>query len=208
MSKRAQRGEAEERFVAVYPDEHSARRAAEAARARGAGEIAIDDPTDEVRAVLGEQREAISKAWIGPSVGAYTPEMVRQVPWWTALGALVGLLVALPLGMIEMGGMSQIGRFAIAGLCGATAGGTIGFLAGGFAASRRQTHAPLAGEHGTVVGLTAGGDGPVKALSDERPLRVDRVVGMQATDTVTSGQRSLEPEGHAWDIPDSDDPDN
>jgi hypothetical protein len=209
MANRLEPHDAEERYVAVYPDEASAQRAVEAARTRGATEIAVDDPTDEVRAVLGEQREEVSKAWVGPSIGAYSPEMVRQVPWWTAIGALAGLILSLPFGMVEMGGVSQAGRFAIAALCGATAGGTIGFLAGGFAVSRRRTHTPLAGEHGTVVGLNArDGQGPVEALTTERPLRVDRLEGMQATDTVTSGQRTLEPKGHAWDIPKDDDPDN
>ena len=211
MSERQpRRNETDERYVAVYPDDGSAQRAAEGARARGAGDVAVNDPTDEVRAMLGEQREEMSKSWVGPSVGAYTPEMVRQVPLWTAVGSIVGLIVALPLGMIEMGGVSQIGRFVIAGICGAVAGGTIGFLYGGFVASRRRTHAPLAGEAGTTVGMSAaGGEGALEALAAERPLRIDRVVGMQAEDTLSSGGRRIdELETSSWKMPESDDPES
>lgn len=179
-------GETPERVIAVYPDEPTARRAAEQAEAKGA-DVAVGDRQDEIRSMVGEMREEISESWVGPSVGLYTPEMARRVPFWTAICALGGAILAFPFGFIEAGGLSVAGRLAIAAICGAVAGGTIGFLVGGFLASRRQTYARMAGERGVVVG-TPDGDPHVAESLAEDAVRVDRFAGDQAVEAISGEQ--------------------
>jgi hypothetical protein len=177
------------RVVAVFPDDASARRAAERAEARGARDIAINDHDDEVRALVGEMREEIAESWGGPSVGLYTPEMARKTPGYTAAAALAGAILALPLGFIDAD-ISLGLRLVIAAICGAVAGGTIGFLVGGFIAARRRTNEPLAEERGTVVGLWADNAEAVEVLRASGAIRIDVLLGEEPVDTVASAEAS------------------
>lgn len=180
---------ANERIVAVFPDEAVAERAAAEARNRGARDVAINNPNDDVRALVGEMREETSESWAGPSVGIYTPEMARHIPGPTAAFALAGALLALPLAFLDFGDVSLIGRVVIALFSGAVAGGTIGFLVGGFLGARRRANRDLAEERGVVVGIQGGNPAAAEALIEAGPMRVDRLVHQVPLDTVTSHEK-------------------
>jgi hypothetical protein len=175
-----------ERIVAVFPDEAAAEQAAAEARNRGARDVAIDDPNDDVKALMGEMREETSESWAGPSVAIYTPEMARHIPGPTIAFALAGAVLALPLAFIDFGDVSVIGRIIIAVFAGLVGGGTIGFLAGGFLGARRRANLDLAEERGVVVGIGGGNAAAADALIEAGPMRVDRLVHQVPVDTVTS----------------------
>lgn len=175
-----------ERIVAVFRDEAAAERAAERARRSGARDVAVNDPEDDVRAMIGEMREETAQSWAGPAVGLSTPEMARHIPGPAVAGALLGMLVALPMAFLVGGDLSLMARLILAGICGAIGGGTIGFLAGGFLGARRRANMDLAEERGVVVGIQGGNPAAVRALSGAGAMRVDRLVGTQPIDTVTS----------------------
>lgn len=179
-----------ERIVAVFPDEAAAERAAAEARRRGGRDVAVDDPNDDVKALMGEMREETSESWAGPSVAIYTPEMARHIPGPTAAFALAGAVLALPLALIDFGDVSVIGRVVIAVFAGLVGGGTIGFLAGGFLGARRRANRDLAEERGVVVGIQGGNAAAVEALVEAGPMRVDRLVSQVPVDTVTSHEEA------------------
>lgn len=175
-----------ERIVAVFPDEATAERAAAAARNRGATNVAVADPNDDVKALMGEMREETSESWAGPSVAIYTPEMARHIPGPTLAFAIAGAILALPLAFIDFGDVSVTGRIVIAVFAGLVGGGTIGFLAGGFLGARRRANRDLAEERGVVVGIQGGNAAAAEALVAAGPMRMDRLVHQVPVDTVTS----------------------
>jgi hypothetical protein len=176
----------EERVVAVFPDEATAEKAADRARRSGGRDVAVNDPKDDMRALVGEMREETAESWAGPSVAIYTPEMARHIPGPTAAFALGGALLALPMAFLVDGGVSLVARLILAAVCGAIGGGTIGFLLGGFLGARRRATLDLAEERGVVVGVQGGNRAAVRALANAGAMRVDRVRGNQPIDTVTS----------------------
>ncbi|HEU5447843.1 MAG TPA: hypothetical protein VFW57_02430, partial [Acidimicrobiia bacterium] len=121
-----------ERIVAVFPDEAAAERAAAEARNRGGRNVAVNDPNDDVKALMGEMREETSESWAGP----VTPEMARHIPGPTAGFALAGALLAVPVAFLDFG----VGRVILCAFSGAVAGGLIGFLLGGFIGARRRAN--------------------------------------------------------------------
>jgi len=175
-----------ERIVAVFPNEGAAEQAAAEARGRGAKNVAINDPNDEFTALAGEMREETSESWAGPSVGLYTPEMARHIPGPTAVFAIVGALLALPLAFLDFGAA----RVILCAFSGAVAGGLIGFLVGGFLGARRRANRELAQERGVVVGVAGGNPAATEALVEAGPMRVDRVIGQEPVDTVASHEEA------------------
>jgi len=178
----------EERIVAVFRDQATAERAADQARNRGAQNVTVGGHNDEVRALVGEMREETSEAWAGPSVAIYSAEMARHIPGPTVAAALIGAIVALPFGFIEWGSVTLIGRLVLAACSGAIGGGTIGFLLGGFLGARRRANLELAEERGVVVGMQGGKPEATAELVNAGAIRVDRMLGQQPIDTVTSGE--------------------
>lgn len=179
-----------ERVVGVYPDEQAAEEAAEAARAAGARDVQVGGRDDEVAALRAEMREEGAEAWAGPSVGIYTPEMARSVPVWTAVAALVGAVVALPLGFIEAGDVSLTTRLVVAAFAGAVTGGTIGFIVGGgFFEPRRKAESDLAAERGVVVGAEEDTGTVAPAVDTGDSIRVDRVTQEGQPETTLDTER-------------------
>jgi hypothetical protein len=174
-----------ERVVAVFPDEATAERAAAEARGRGGRNVAVDDPQDDVKALMGEMREELSESWAGPSIGLFTPEMARHIPGPTAAFALLGALLALPLAFMDFGA----GRVILCAFSGAVAGGLIGFLLGGYLGARRRANLDLAEERGVVVGVQGGNAAAAEALAAAGPIRIDRLVHQVPVDTVTSHEK-------------------
>jgi hypothetical protein len=179
----------DKRVVGVYPDEATAQEAARDAEQAGGRDVRVGAPEDEVSSLLGEMREETEQAWGGPAVGIYTKEMARSVPKWTVLGAVAGAVVALGLNFLGGGDLEIGARLIIAGLVGAVAGGTIGFLiGGGFFDPRRKAASNLAAEKGVVVGATEI-DATDEALAVHRPIREDVVDPEGPVDTVTTEDR-------------------
>jgi len=174
-----------ERVVAVFPDEATAERAAAEARSRGGRNVAVDDPQDDVKALMGEMREELSESWAGPSIGLFTPEMARHIPGPTAAFAILGALLALPLAFMDFGA----GRVILCAFSGAAAGGLIGFLLGGYLGARRRANLDLAEERGVVVGVQGGNAAAAEALVAAGPIRIDRLVHQVPVDTVTSHEK-------------------
>jgi hypothetical protein len=172
--------------VAVFRDRGSAQQAADRARRSGGQHVAVEDPNDDVRALVGEMREETAESWAGPSIAIYTPEMARHIPGPTAAGALIGAVLALPLALVVGGTVSVIGRLILAAFCGAIAGGTIGFLGGGFLGARRRAVRDMAEERGVVVGVQGGNPAAVRALAESGAVRIDRLRGPRPVDTVAS----------------------
>lgn len=176
----------EERVVAVFRDQRAAEQAAERAKSRGALNVTVGGHNDEVRALVGEMREETSESWAGPSIGIYNAEMARHIPGPTVAAAAIGAIVALPFGFIEWGTVTLLGRLVLAAFCGAVAGGTIGFLLGGFLGARRRANLDLAEERGVVVGMQGGNPAATAELVNCGAIRVDRMLGQQPVDTVAS----------------------
>lgn len=197
----------DERVVAVFPDEAAAERAADRARRSGARNVAVNDPNDDVRALVGEMREETAESWAGPSVAIYSPEMARHIPGPTAAFALAGAVLALPMAFLVGGDVSLMARVILAAVCGAIGGGTIGFLGGGFLGARRRATLDLADERGMVVGMQGGNAAAVRALANAGAMRVDRVRGAQPVDTVASHEADT-PSETVMDqpIPEDDEP--
>jgi hypothetical protein len=175
-----------ERIVAVFPDEAAAERAAAEARRRGGVNVAIDDPEDDVKALMGEMREELSESWAGPSIGVFTPEMARHIPGPTLALAFLGALLALPLAFMDFGA----GRVILCAFSGAAAGGLIGFLIGGYLGARRRANIDLADERGVVVGVQGGNPAAAEALVAAGPMRVDRLVHQVPVETLTSHEEA------------------
>lgn len=67
-----------------------------------------------------EQQEEAAQSWL--SFGSVTDAQFKSSVVGMVIGALVGALVFLPLGLFSWGGLAIGWRFAIAALCGALAG--------------------------------------------------------------------------------------
>ncbi|MDQ3943855.1 MAG: hypothetical protein M3357_01605 [Actinomycetota bacterium] len=184
----------EERVVGVFRDEHAAEEAAEAARASGAEEVHVGASGDEVAALRAEMREEAAE--VRP--GFATPEMTWSVPLTTAVAALVGIVVALPLGFLDSGDVPLATRLLIVGFAGAITGVTIGFIfgvivSGGFFGRRRRPKSELAAERGVVVGATESTGQVAPTLGAQDPIRVDKMAPSgQPKETVTPERRTDE----------------
>jgi hypothetical protein len=165
-----------ERVVAVFPDEHAAEEAAQAARAAGAEEVLQGASQDEVTVLQSEMREEAAEA----RPGFFTPQMVRSVPLWTAIAAIVGVVVALPVGFTGTDDVPLATHLLIAACFGGAIGGTIGFffavMAIGFARRRAE---PMAAERGVVVGAEGDAGTAARTLGARNPIRVDKTAPRQ-----------------------------
>ena len=176
------------RLVGVYPDEASAKQAAQAAEAAGAQDVQIGAEADRVAALRGEMREETEHSWGGPSVGLFTEEMARSASLWSVAGGAIGILVALPFAFVGFENLPLVTRLLVAAFSGALFGGTIGFLAaGGFFGRRRKSREELAAEEGVVVGATDTTGRAAEVMADHGPMRLDRIApDGQPEDTVVS----------------------
>jgi hypothetical protein len=176
-------GQPDHKVVGVYRDRDEAEDAARAARQAGAREVSVDAPEDEVTALRGEMREEAENSFMGPgNIGPFTKEMARQGFTGTFAGALVGALLALPVGLAA-DGLPLITRLIIAVCVGATAGALIG---GGFFRVRRDAREPLASEKGVTVGAQ-GPPQAVEAMEAEDPVRIDlTTVEGEPEETITT----------------------
>jgi hypothetical protein len=78
--------------------------------------------TDQRRVLRHEQQEETTQAWYG--LGLLTDAQLKGGLVGIVLGALVGAVLFLPVGLIEWGDLGLGWRLGIAALCGALAGAT------------------------------------------------------------------------------------
>jgi hypothetical protein len=163
------------RLVGVYEDADAARAAAQVARRAGADpdDIRIGERLDRVVSLEGEMREEMDRTVAGPgNVGPFTKEMWRGMHIAIPIGAVVGLLLALPIAAIPFD-FPVWARLLVCGVVGLSVGATVGWVVGGgFGAKRGEE--PLAAEHGITLSVTAT-DHLRELLARTRPVRLDLV---------------------------------
>jgi hypothetical protein len=174
---------AEHNLIGVFRDERGARAAADAAVEAGVerGRIRIADPTDAVGSLRGEMGEEMGNTVAGPgNVGPFTKEATKGIGVTTPVATVAGALLALPLALLPLGGLSLAVRLLIAAAVGAAAGATLGLVVGGGLGAKGPGE-KLAAERGVTLGISfadAGeADRVAQALRRQSPIRLDVVRG-------------------------------
>lgn len=186
----------ERELLVVYPDADGAARAQRALVGAGVAraDVTVDRESDRIASYRMEMHEELARAWIVPQAGiAHTKEGARGFAATAGVGALVGLLAALPLALIPAGDTAYGTRFLVWAVIGVAFGGAVGIVAGPGIASVRPD-AQMAAARGTVLRVRH--DTPeVRRLLDELdPLRMDELT---ADDLPIETLRSEGPTGAA-----------
>jgi hypothetical protein len=175
----------ERRLVAVYDTEDEARNAVRVLERSGVdvAQVRLADDRDHVSSIKGEMRSETVHAVAGPgNVGPLTKEMTGGSLLGLVLGGLVGFLLALPVAIVGIGGLSRVVGGAVVAGVGIVVGATAGSLiAGAFAAKRPEE--PLAAERGTTLAVPLS-EQVQQMLTTTNPRRVDLV----------------EADGHPWSV--------
>lgn len=196
MANRAPRDREQQSLVGVYESEEDAKKAVERARKAGAaeGDVRVGAREDEVVSLQAEMQEEMDQSWVSPQAGfAYTKESAKGLAMLMPLMALVGAVVALPLGLIEFGDIALWVRLLVAALVGATAGATIGLVVGpslGSTSPAKKT----AADRGTVVRVDGGSPELSRTMAEGEPIRLDEVApdDSRVRTIVTEEQRNNE----------------
>jgi hypothetical protein len=188
-------------LIAAFPDEYRARRAAADAETGGIDvrNIRIGNSFDALASIESEMRDELEHT--GAAVTGPVPiEGVRSVVLGTIVGAIAGVVVALPFAAIDFGlGMST--RLLITGAVGLVFGAFLGaFLAGMFGPKRPSE--PLAAARGCMLALP---DTEItrRALLRAAPTRIDVfgaggfLIGSLSTSDAEARGRAKNP--RAWD---------
>ena len=184
--------------IGVFRSPQAARAAADAAGCvvTGTSAARIGEAGDEVASLKAEMRKEMQHTTAGAgNVGPFTMEMAKGLSTGTAVGVLAGALLALPLGFIAWEptlGLAM--RLLIAAVVGAVAGGTVGFMMGGFAA--KGPGAPLAAERGTTVVIDVRTPEEIErvteAMRSHDTIRVDLATAEgDAVSTITTEEEEL-----------------
>lgn len=137
---------------ATFPSRSEADRALR--RLRGEGVDVSVSGADEAAALRSEMRDEVEATVIGPgNVGPFTKGMSRGLARWvpvaTAVGAALGLLIGLLPWPFHRGL-----TITVAVICGAVAGATTGFVAGGSVRPRTEGEGrQFAAERGVTIGV-------------------------------------------------------
>lgn len=166
-------------LVAVFRDEQQAKDAArEVEEVLGrTAQPRIGDREGELLSLKSEMREELDHTMAGPgNIGPFTKEMTKGIVVGVVLGVVVGFVVSVPLGFLPFPDVGLGARLLIAGLVGAFAGSTIGFVDGGGLAAKGPAE-PLAAERGTPVVVDVRTPDEVRrateAFRHHSPIRVD-----------------------------------
>lgn len=162
--------------VAVFEDERTAEAAADAASEALRAAARVGEERDSVTSLKAEMREEMQHTTAGAgNVGPFTKEMTKGIALGTPVAALIGAVLALPLGFVPWLSIDVGLRLVIAAVVGATAGATVGFMAGGFTA--KGPGLPLAAERGTTVAIAVRTPEEVdlvtKVMEQHAPIRID-----------------------------------
>lgn len=196
MANRDQRDREQQSLVGVYESEAEAKKAAERARQAGAaeGDVRVGAAEDEVVSLQAEMQEEMDQSWVSPQAGfAYTKESAKGLAMLMPILALVGAVVALPLGFIGFGDIALWVRLLVAALVGGAAGATIGLVVGPSLGSTSPSK-KTAADRGTVVRVDGGSPELSRAMAEHEPIRLDEVSpdDSRVKTVVTEEQRSDE----------------
>jgi hypothetical protein len=164
-------------IIGVFPDEQKAQQAAQAARRAGVDPSVIHIGTREaqVASLRAEMHDEVETSLMGPgNVGPFTKEQTRTMVPATVVGAIVGLLIALPFAAIGFGDWPLWGRMLIVAVVGVAVGSVVGFQIGGMYGARRPEE-PLAAERGVTIEIDDAPESAVAALRDLEPLQLDAI---------------------------------
>lgn len=156
--------EARHEILGVFSDQASADGVVRRLVSAGVtpGDVRVDDAGSRVASIKAEMREQADNTIVGPgNFGPFTEEMTKGLVVWVTVGALLGGLLLLPLGFLEILSLPLVTRMVIAALVGVATGATIGFVAGGGLAAEGG-YDPLAAE----VGVTVAVDVPASLATD------------------------------------------
>jgi hypothetical protein len=178
----------DERLVAVFEDEATARSAADAVRPHCA-DVRIGERRDVVGSLKGEMREEIVQTEAAPGRYPFTKEQGKAMVLLAAVGAVIGAALLAPVAFIEMGNVDFGWRLVIVLAVGALAGGAAGFVIGGSLGSRGPAD-PSAAHAGVTVSVPHGDQRVADILNGHKPIRMD-VIAADATplDTVTTEEQ-------------------
>lgn len=159
-------------LIAVYRDHGSVDRLRD--RVEG---LTVDAPRDQRASLQAEMREELEHSLIAPQAGMLlTKEMTKGALVMTPIGALIGALLALPFSAMAIDDWAWWQRALLVCVLGAVAGGTVGTIVGAAISARGPDDASAAHE-----GITVRADHVrpevVRALVEERPIRLDLVDG-------------------------------
>ncbi|MEA3077549.1 MAG: hypothetical protein QOF60_2457 [Actinomycetota bacterium] len=163
--------------VAVFRTEQDAEEAARDVRSVLGRGPRVGGRTAEVESLKAEMREELEHTVVGPgSIGPFTKEMTKGLLVGVTLGVIVGFVVSVPLGLVPFPSVGLGTRLVIAGVVGAFAGATIGFVDGGGLAAKGPLE-PLAAERGTPVVVDVRTPDEIRRATDafrrHGPIRVD-----------------------------------
>lgn len=183
-------------LVGVYETEEEAEQAAEKAQQAGAseGDVRMGSDEDEVVSLQAEMQEEMDQSWVSPQAGfAYTKESAKGLATVMPVFSVAGAVLALPLALIEFGGLDLWVRIVISALVGATAGVTVALVVGPSLGAKSPS-APMAAQRGRVVRVEDDSPEVSGAMADSEPIRVDelREDGTRAATVTTEEQRSDE----------------
>jgi hypothetical protein len=172
-------------LVAVFPDELTARKAAHLAYDAGVAQdsVRIGNSLDALASVQGEMQEETNHVPAMPV--PFTRESVRGFTLGTVIGALVGVVVALPFAAIEIGDLELSTRLILLGVVGLVFGSFLGWFIGGAIGIKRPDE-PVAAAIGVTVAVPDS-EATRRALRNAGAMRID-VTGAdgRALDTLVS----------------------
>ena len=168
--------EADRELLVVYPDLEQAEAARRALLDRGVPEreIHVDDEPDAVASLRAEMHEELTRAWVVPNAAALYPSgAARGLALASVAGAIVGLLAAFPLALIEVGGSYWL-RWVVFAVVGVAFGLTVGLVVGPASGAPRPGELPAAAR-GTMLRVERDTEVVRRVLSDLDPVRIDEV---------------------------------
>jgi hypothetical protein len=166
-------------LTATFASRSQADRAVKRLRREGEIEVTVGS-VDEAAALRAEMRDEIEATVIGPgNIGPFTKGMSKGLVRWLPIATLVGALLGLLIGLLPWPFDRGL-TITVAVICGAVAGATTGFVAGGFVRPRKEGEGgEFAAERGVSVGIHTDDEGALERaraiLTELGAERVDRV---------------------------------
>jgi hypothetical protein len=140
---------ADNQLIAIFPDEHAARAAAEELTHLGVSADAMRTDTD-------------------PPI----QKIARGIAFGVTVGGVVGAVVCVPLAFIPVGGLAFGWRLFWAVIIGVTAGGAAGFVVGGGFSAGDETD-QLGPHQGVLLAVADSREQVVRALERHHPIRIE-----------------------------------
>jgi hypothetical protein len=164
-------------LLVVTHDRDEAEAAARALLDAGvpAEDVLVDRPEDRAASLRGEMHEELTHSWVGPQAGIiYTKESARGLLAGGAIGAAVGIALAFPLALVDIGDLSYGGRLVVTLVVGLAFGFAIGMVAGPAVTSLRPNQPPAA-ERGTLLRVRRDTPEIRELLAGMHPIRIDEL---------------------------------